>query len=157
MWPTQWPASARAIATGIDSALTAARATDAAGFDAAMTDLAALAPDQVEAVQAAIVRELLEIAHPDGLSGDDVRAVLEAVVHRSAAWLPRIDVPAMISVLTGALNVQEPDDADRSWTDPRPAAMLLIEYLAQLSGTAPTASIRRAIDEIARAETVEMP
>ncbi|MFE3316740.1 hypothetical protein [Nocardia sp. NPDC059195] len=157
MWPADWPSSARAIATAIEAAVTAAKAADESGFSATTADLSELPADQVTSVLAAIVRELLETAHPDGLTGDDVRAVLESVVRRSAAWLPRLDAAAVVSALTGALGVDESAAPDRTWTNPQPAAVLLVEYLAEPARTPPHESIRRAINEIARAETIEMP
>ncbi|MFI6571735.1 hypothetical protein [Nocardia fluminea] len=157
MWPSEWPSSARAIATAIEAAVTAARAADESGFDAATADLAELPADQVTAVLAAIVRKLLEIAHPDGLTGDDVRAVLESVVRRAAPWLPRLDAAAVFSALAGALGIDEEAEPDRPRTSPQPAAVLLIEYLAELSRTPPDHVVQRAINEIARAETIEMP
>ncbi|MFD3592453.1 hypothetical protein ACFWU5_06965 [Nocardia sp. NPDC058640] len=157
MWPNDWPSSAAAIATSVDVAVTAAHAADEPGFVAATADLAELPADQVMAVLAAIVRELLETAHPDGLTGDDVRAVLEAVVRRAAGWHSSLDATAVVSVLTGALGIDDPDEPETSRTNPQPAAVLLIEYLADLSKTPPRQPIQRAINEIARAETVEMP
>ncbi|MFE1591357.1 hypothetical protein [Nocardia sp. NPDC058705] len=157
MWPSDWPSSARAIATAVEAAVTAARAADESAFGEATADLAQLPADQVTAVLSAIVRELLETAHPDGLTGDDVRAVLETVVRRSAAWLPRLDAAAVFSALAGALGVDESEDPDRVQTDPHPAAVLLIDYLADLTRTPPQQPVQRAINEIERAETVEMP
>ncbi len=155
MWPTEWPAPARKIATAIEAALLAAQAADEPGFTSAIGDLAELPSDQVDVVLAAIVRELLEIAHPDGLTGDHVRDVLEAVVRRSVVWLPRLDAAAVVSALTGALGIDEGED--RPPTDPRPAAILLIDYLATTARVPAQQSVLRAINEVARAETVEMP
>ncbi len=157
MWPSDWPSSARAIAIAVEAAVVAARSADEPGFSATTADLAELPHDQVTAVLAAIVRELLEIAHPDGLTGDDVRAVLEAVVRRSAAWLPRLDAAAVFSALAGALGIDESQDPDHARTNPQPAAILLIDYLADRTRTPSQESVQRAINEIARAETVEMP
>lgn len=157
MWPTDWPSSARTIATTIEAAITAAKAADEPGFNAATADLRELPADQVTSVLAATVRELLETAHPDGLTGDDVRAVLEAVVRRSAAWCPRLDAATVVSALTGALGIDDSEEPDRARTNPQPAAVLLIEYLADLARTPPHQSIQRAVNEIARAETIEMP
>lgn len=157
MWPSEWPSSARAIANAVDAAVRAARAADEPAFTAAIADLADLPADQVGAVLAAIVRELLETAHPDGLTGDDVRAVLEAVVRATVPWHPGLDVAAVIATLTGALGVDDATEPDAPPTDVRPAAVLLIAHLAERTGVAAGAAIGRAIGEIARAETVEMP
>ncbi|MFD3745649.1 hypothetical protein [Nocardia sp. NPDC058633] len=157
MWPSDWPSSARAIATAVEAAVAAARAGDESAFSATTADLSELPADQVTSVLAAIVRELLETAHPEGLTGDDVRAVLESVVRRSASWLPRLEVATVVSALTGALGIDESAEPDRGWANPQPAAVLLVEYLAELARTPPRQSIHRAIGEIARAETIEMP
>ncbi|MFE6922230.1 hypothetical protein ACFVAV_14385 [Nocardia sp. NPDC057663] len=157
MWPTDWPSSARTIATTVEAAVAAAHAADEPGFTEAVADLAELPADQVSSVLAAIVRELLETAHPDGLTGDDVRAVLDAVVRQSATWFSRVDVAAVVGALTGALGVDDANEPDHAATNPQPAAVLLIAYLAGLARVPAQDSIRRAIEEIARAETVEMP
>ncbi|MBF6278799.1 hypothetical protein IU458_35765, partial [Nocardia nova] len=81
-----------------------------AAFREATGELAELPGEQVGLVLAAIVRELLETAHPDGLTGDDARAVLEQVVRGAAAWLTEVDTGAVVAALTGALGVADPED-----------------------------------------------
>ncbi|MEV0334402.1 hypothetical protein [Nocardia sp. NPDC050717] len=157
MWPSEWPSSARAIAIAVDAAVHAARAADEPAFTEAIAELAELPADQVGAVLAAIVRELLEVAHPDGLTGDDVRAVLEAVVRATVPWHPRLDVAAVIATLTGALGVDDATEPDAPPADVHPAAVLLIAHLTERTGVRAGDTIGRAIGEIARAETVEMP
>ncbi|MBF6270060.1 hypothetical protein [Nocardia farcinica] len=156
MWPSDWPREPREIATAVDAAVAAARAGDAAAFREATGELAELPGEQVGLVLAAIVRELLETAHPDGLAGDDARAVLEQVVRGAAAWLPEVDTGAVVAALTGALGVADPEDTTAPAAVP-PAAVLLTAHLADLARVPVRDYIRRALGEIARAETVEMP
>lgn len=156
MWPEDWPPVPRAIATVLDAAVRAARANDAAATRAALEELADLPPDQVGAVLAAIVREQLEIAHPDGMDGDDVRAVLESVV-RGSAWLPEFDPGAVVAALTGALGVHESDEPAPPPTALRSAGVLLTAYLCGRTRVPAADSLVRALGEIARAERVEMP
>lgn len=158
MWPKEWPARARGIATATQSAVAAARAADASGLDEGVGDLAAFGFEQAGAVHSAIVRELLETLHPDGLSADDVQAVLERCARGAVAWLPTLDVVALAAVLTGALGVTDPDE------EPRPdrrgfaeSAVLVIADLVTAADADATGCIARAIGEIARAETIEMP
>ncbi|MGW5574789.1 hypothetical protein ACWEVD_26615 [Nocardia thailandica] len=156
MWPSDWPAVPRAIATATDAAVRAARAADAAAVRAALDDLAELPAEQVGVVLAAMVREQLEIAHPDGLDGDDVRAVLEPAV-RGAAWLPELEAAAFVAALTGALGVSGSDESPPPPRALQAAGVVLTARLCGATGVPATDSLRRALAEIARAETVEMP
>ncbi|KAA0022404.1 hypothetical protein [Antrihabitans cavernicola] len=159
MWPTEWPAIPRKIADATDDALTAVRGTDSSALSDALDDLAKLPNPQVSGVHAGIVRELLETLHPDGLTSDDVHAVLERTARGAIGWLPHLDVSAVADVLTGALGVSDPDDETpkRARTAYLQAAVLVIADLAATAHIPTTDYIKRAIAEIARAETVEMP
>ena len=85
------PAAARPIAAAADAAVTAARDRDGEAMDAAVGDLAALDPAQVGLILGTTVRLLLEDQHPDGLTGDDIRAVLQSCVRGAAEWQPDVD------------------------------------------------------------------
>ncbi|MFZ2175247.1 MAG: hypothetical protein WAW17_14695 [Rhodococcus sp. (in: high G+C Gram-positive bacteria)] len=157
MWPTHWPRTAREIAEAIDSGVAAARASAEAGVRSAADELAALPLEQVGAVSAAIVRELLETVHPDGLTGEDVQDVLTRCVRSASVWFPTVEVDSLVFVLTGALGVA---DVEETPTRPGHTAEASILLISDLLGTAEAPAdgyIRRALDEIARAETVEMP
>ncbi len=160
MWPTEWPSSALAIATATDAALLAVRTGDADTFDAATIELAALPFEQVVSVHFRIVRELMELVLPDGLEGDDVQDVLQRCARSAAAWWPNLDVGTLAIVLTGALGVGEVDETTTSARD-RPgtlaSAILVIADLGAAANTKTTSYIARAISDIARAETMEMP
>ncbi|MFD4265385.1 hypothetical protein [Rhodococcus sp. NPDC058481] len=159
MWPTEWPSAAREIADATDAAVAAARAAEPESYAEAAARLAALDQEQVTVVHASIVRELLEELHPDGLTGDDVQAVLARCARSAAVWVPDLDVSMLVVVLTGALGLTDPDEDPRPLARadlPRYAALIIADLLAT-ADAAGSGYIRRAIGEIARAETVEMP
>ncbi len=75
-----------------------------------MAELAGLDPQQVGLVIGRVVRVLLEEGHPDGLTGDDIRGVLERCVRTAARWWPAVDANVIVVLLTGALGVHQFDD-----------------------------------------------
>ncbi|MFF0815140.1 hypothetical protein ACFYVR_08295 [Rhodococcus sp. NPDC003318] len=158
-WPAQWPHPAKAIATGTVDAVTAAAAADADTFADATDRLLAAEPDQVRAVHSAMVRELLEGTHPDGLSGEAVQEVLERTARAAAVWLPTLDVAALAVVLTGSLGLTDYDEdtARVGWPVVLRHALLVIADLLTVAQSPADGYLLRAIGEIARAETVEMP
>ena len=157
MWPTHWPAVARDIAEALDVAIVAARASDAAALTEATEDLAALPAGPVGAVLAGMIRELLETLHPDGLTGEDVQDVLTRCVRASAVWFPAVGVDSLVTVLTGALGVADVEENPRRPECAVDAAILVIADLLNAAEVPADGYVRRALDEIARAETVEMP
>lgn len=157
MWPTHWPSVARDIADAVEAGVDAARNSDAAGLAVAAAELAALPREQVESVSAAIVRELLETVHPDGLTGEDVQQVLGRCAREAAVWLPGVDVDALVFVLTGALGVADTEEIAHRPNRSVEAAILVAADLAGAAQVAVHAYVRRALDEIARAETIEIP
>lgn len=158
-WPTEWPRPARDIASGTADALTAVAAADAEAFADAHDRLLAAEPDQVRAVSSAMVRELLENTNPDGLSGEAVQEVLERTARAAAAWLPTLDVGALAVVLTGSLGLTDYDEDTLrvGWAVVLRHALLVIADLLAVAQAPADGYLRRAIGEIARAETVEMP
>ncbi|EID79453.1 MULTISPECIES: hypothetical protein [Rhodococcus] len=157
MWPTHWPAVARDIAEALDAAIVAARASDSAALTEATEELAALPAEQVGAVLAGVVRELLETLHPDGLTGEDVQDVLTRCARAAALWFPVVDVDSLVTVLTGALGVADVEENPRRPERAVEAAILVIADLLSAAEVSADGYVRRALDEIARAETVEMP
>ena len=143
------------------STLAAARVADAAAFGAASTDLIALDRDgagRVGLTQAAVLAALLEHRHPDGLTGDDARLVLERATRAGIVWWPALDANILLSVLAGALGVLDPD------AEPYPATTLQLAQhaailIADLLGPAedPAPLVRSALAEIQRAQTIELP
>jgi hypothetical protein len=152
------PGPARVIAETTSGAVTAAWARDLPAFEEAADRLALLDPEQVGIVLGAVVRTLLEDLHPDGLTGDDVQAVLERCARSALEWCPRVDPDVLLVLLAGALGVHPDQDeahppagAAVAWHAP-----LLVADLAgtdrQLAGY-----LHGAFAEIARAETLEAP
>jgi hypothetical protein len=149
----QWrhlPAPARPIAAATDAAVTAARDHDAEALTSAVAELSALDQAQAGLILGTAVRLLLELTHPDGLDGDDIRAVLEQSVRSAAAWQPDVDPHVMLVLLAGALGVH--DDEEPA---PKPDALarhsaLLIAHL-QGARTLPEL-LTMALGEIERAQ-----
>lgn len=155
MWPTDWPYAVRTIATATDDALTAARDADAEKFRDAVEVLESADQHQVASVHAEIVRSILEDLHPDGLTGEDVQAALEQTVRAAVTWLPTLEVAGFVDVLTGALGVADQEDEPRS--KPRVEHALLIIGTVAGKKIVTADYISRAVGEIARAQTIEMP
>ena len=144
------PAPARPIAAAADAAVAAATARDREALTDAVSVLAAQDPPQTGLILGTAVRLLLEDTHPDGLDGDDVRAVLEQCVRSAAEWQPDVDPHVVLLLLAGALGVLEDDGEPAPKPDSlaRHAALLLASLLRQrpMAGylTAALAEIERA-------------
>ncbi|MFD4366895.1 hypothetical protein [Rhodococcus sp. NPDC058521] len=150
---------AREIAGAVLAAVTAVQSESASHADEAFEELEALPFEQVVSVQSGIVRELLEMAHPDGLVGEDVQEVLQRCIRSTAAWCARLDVQVLVEVLTGALGVADVD-ANPQVAEPGAyvaAATVVIVDLLRAVRVPAVEVIRRSVGEIARAETMEIP
>ncbi|BCB90759.1 hypothetical protein [Phytohabitans suffuscus] len=155
---TTWrhlPPPAQAIALAASEAVAAAQERDRDGLEAAAGPLAAAEGSGL--VLGAVVRLLLEEAHPDGLGGDDVRRVLERCVRDAAAWEPAVDPHLFLVLLAGALGVHDPDERA-----PRPAPEALARHAAILVAFLLTGTPRplggyltAAFAEIERAELLD--
>lgn len=146
MW-RHLPAPARPIAAATEAAVTAAREHDGEALTEATGALAALDGAQVGLILGTTVRLLLEDRHPDGLTGDDVRAVLTSCVTTAAAWQPGVDPHVVLFLLAGALGVQDDDGT------PPPAPAELARHaallLADQLGSRPARDhLERALKEI---------
>lgn len=156
------PAPARAIAAASQDAVVAARAADREAFAEAGGRLAAQEPEQVRLVLGEVVRSLLEELHPDGLGADDLEELLRRCQGSARSWWPELDPRVLVIVLTGALGVHGYLDGPEPVApmDPgevaRHAVLLIAELLGPSRGSLQP-YLRRAFDEIARAETVEQP
>ena len=109
----QWrhlPAPARPIAAATDAAVTAARDHDVEALTSAVGELAAGDQAQAGLILGTTVRLLLELSHPDGLDGDDIRTVLEQSVRSAATWQPEVDPHLMLILLAGALGVHDDEE-----------------------------------------------
>jgi hypothetical protein len=151
----QWrhlPAPARPIAAAACAAVTAARARDAAAFATAANTLGGLDTAQVGLLLGTVVRLALEDLYPDGLDGDDVRAVLKAVAEDAAAWQKDVDPHVFLVLLAGALGVHDPDE-DAVPPKPDVSARHAALLLAHLIDTRPCEGyLDRAAREIERTQ-----
>jgi hypothetical protein len=145
------PAPARPIAAAADAAITAARERDREALTGAAGELAAQDAAQVGLILGTTVRLLLEDRHPDGLTGEDVRAVLTSCVASATEWQSEVDPHVVLFLLAGALGVHDDDGSP----PPRPeelarhAALLLADQL----GERPARSfLDRALTEIERTQ-----
>ena len=154
-WPTEWPVDVRRIADASVDALAAVVAQDPIAFDEAVELLDRSDAAKAGNVHAEMVRSLLEEVYSDGLTGENVQEVLGRTV-RGAEWLPSLDIAGFVEVLTGALGVTDVDEQSRS--RPRPAhALLVVADLLAIRRSRAETYVRRALAEIHRAQTVEMP
>ena len=150
------PAAARQISTAVTDAVAAARTADADAFAEAATRLAAADPQRVSLVLGAVVRPLLEDLHPDGLDGEDLRAVLERCARAAGAWDSGVDPAVLLVVLVGALGLSDPDEQPR--LPPAEVSRNAVLLVADLLGPRPLGPyLTASLAELARAETVEMP
>ena len=99
----------------------------------------------------AIVRALLEHLHPDGLTGDDVAAVLRSV--------PADDPALVLLVLTGSLGLLDVDDQPPALTSAAAArsCVALISALLAAIRSPLQPWLDAAVAERHRAETIELP
>ncbi|MBY3987475.1 hypothetical protein HQO84_15615 [Rhodococcus fascians] len=154
-WPTEWPVDVRRIADATVDALAAVVAQDPIAFDEAVELLDRSDAAKAGNVHAEMVRSLLEEVYSDGLTGENVQEVLGRTV-RGADWLPSVDIAGFVEVLTGALGVTDVDEQSRSRPRPAHALLVVADLLAVRRSRAET-YVRRAVAEIQRAQTIEMP
>jgi len=105
-------------------------------------------------VLGAVVRQLLEDLHPDGLDSDDLRRIVEDCVRTDPQWQPAVDPYAMFVLLAGALGVHNQDEET-----PQPTPESLARHAPLLVSDLLTATRRplawyltAAFAEIERAE-----
>ena len=150
------PPAARAVATRVAAAVSAAADADTSAFQSAAADLETLDSAHVGVLLGGVIRMVLEEQHPDGVDGDDLRAVLDGCTQWALRWLPAVDPEVLLVIIAGALGVhpEEADGIDR----PGPAALaqhapLLVAYL--LGPRSVDRYVSAAYAEIARAETMD--
>ncbi|MFI7588571.1 hypothetical protein ACIB24_15990 [Spongisporangium articulatum] len=151
------PAPVRRVQEAVDAAARAVAAQDRAALDEASDLLARTDPELQRVLLAGAVRVALERAHPAGLDSEVARDLLERCVRSGLAWLPDVEVPALVLAVTGALGMQDPDEEPEL-----PAAQIAVHAVLLLAelGAGPEQAARDldvAVAELTRAETVEMP
>ncbi len=160
-FPAQWSPMAQEIATASDQGISAARSHDRKHFDDAVAQLEKHG-DAARAVHAYAIRELLETSFQDGVSGDDVSDVLTRTVDTAAQWDVSVPPDSVVAVLIGALGVSERrgDDAAAAAIPLAAiigAAMLVAAEMATDAAVDHVPYVVRAVDEIHRAQTIEIP
>jgi hypothetical protein len=148
------PRSVRVISESVTAAVGAAQAGEGEGFAEAVGRLSTVDPQRVAVVLGWVVRSLLEELHPNGMDGEDLRAVLTGCA--AVAGASDVDPSVLLVVLAGALGLSDPDEQPAVPPDAVAGnATLLITYLL---GPRPLARyLDAAFAELERAETVEMP
>ena len=152
------PAPVARLERAAREAVAAAVARDAEGLDASGAALAAMDPEMVRSVLGHALVGALQATHPGGLDGEEVAAVLTATVERSAPWWPA-DPEAVLAVLLGALGAHLEDVEP---LDAREVAVHAALVVAAVLSPGPTAAgydvhLQAALDELERAQSVEMP
>jgi hypothetical protein len=124
-------------------------------LDLTSARLATLDAEQVRLVLSGVLRPLLEDLHPDGLTGDDLRAAVEGCLRRVAGWAPAADPQVLVVVLAGAFGVHPDDEArpEAAAAEAARHACLLVADLLAASGTRLRPYLDAAFVEIARAQT----
>ena len=153
----EWPLAARRIRDAVLAAHAAAAAQDAAAVAATSGQLPLPEAEQVRRGRGTTVATMLESRFPDGISGEDLQLVAGRTLQR-AAWFPDAEVSALVLVLVQALGVHPDEQPDGV---PHLAvvrhAVLLVTELASSPHVDLRVHLDAAFDEIARAETQELP
>lgn len=161
-FPSEWSATTRSIATETDRGIRAARTHDLDELVGAVESLG-IDADAARIVHAHVVRELLETTYDDGLSSEDISDVLARTVADAGRWNAPADPSSVAVVLTGALGVSDDlghhdgSGAAPSSAEIITAALLVAALLATTARVDHHAYLVRAVEEIRRAQTVEMP
>ncbi len=151
---------------GPQRALSAVRAAQAAlqtgeaePFSLALSQQHGNDIEMIATLQAGMIRWLLEDLHPAGLDSEDARELVVRVVTEGAASFPAVDPTAVIVVVTSALGLAEADESE----SPLPRAVLVVHaHLVIAELVRRTARpfepyLQRALAEVERAQTIELP
>jgi hypothetical protein len=168
----------RALRTAVSEAVRAAAAEDGPALADCGPALAALNEPRLRIVLGEMLRSAMEELHPDGLSSADAQDLIEHCTEQ-AGWYPELDPAVLVVVLLGAFGAHDPDQQP-AWPPAmvaQHAAVLLVDLLAgtgsagqpvgpaELAGQADPAELAgraealldRALAELERAETMELP
>ncbi|WP_148302314.1 hypothetical protein [Tomitella biformata] len=166
-WPATWPAAAKNAADLLLTGLWRVRqnaeddsAATAAALGEAITELAKHGGPALP-LQAAMIRELLERAYPDGFTGKVVQEVLMRCVGAASELMDDEGlIEDLALVVGGALGMSEEFGESAG---PRAAArflrsgLLVLDDLLSRTGLDAGVAVETAIGEIWRSETMEMP
>lgn len=156
--------SVRALRTAVLDAVRAAAAADGPALAECGPALASMDEPRLRIVLGEMLRSALEELHPDGLSSADAQDLIEQCTEQ-AGWYPELDPQVLVVVLLGAFGAHDPDQQP---TIPpaivaQHAAVLLVDLLAGAAETEPARIalaerlLNRALAELERAETMELP
>ncbi len=154
----------RAMRMAVLDAIRAAAATDALALADCGPALAALDEPRLRILLGEMLRCAMEELHPDGLSSADAQELIEHCVEQ-AGWYPELDPEVLVVVLLGAFGAHDPDQQP-ALSPARVAQHAVVLLVDLLTGTAKTTPdllgraerlLNRALAELERAETMEMP
>jgi hypothetical protein len=162
--------SVKAVRTAVLDAIRAAVAADGPALADCGPALAALDEPRLRIVLGEMLRSAMEELHPDGLSSADAQDLIEHCVEQ-AGWYPELDPEVLVVVLLGAFGAHDPDQqpALPPAVVAQHAAVLLVDLLTGPAETEPDQLdpaalidraerlLNRALAELERAETMEMP
>jgi len=148
-------------------AVRAAAAEDGPALADCGPALAKLDEPRLRIVLGEMLRSAMEELHPDGLSSADAQDLIEHCVEQ-AGWYSELDPEVLVVVLLGAFGAHDPDQQPGlpPTTVAQHAAVLLVDLLTGAAETEPgkldlagraERLLDRALAELERAETMEMP
>jgi hypothetical protein len=157
-----WRGPARALAVGVDAAVTAADAADPVAFDDALADLRTLDRGQLQVLLGTANQELLERAAPDGLDAEEAERVLSGCLRSAGTWYEPLDTAALLRAFTTGVGVDDPDDPDDEGPTVTPDAvlahgLLLVAHLRTVTRAELPEVLDHALGELRRAQTMELP
>jgi hypothetical protein len=158
--PAGLPPAGRAVERAVTELGRAVAARDEAALRAAGERLRGCDEVLVREVLHRLTLGLLERAYPDGLDGDDIRALFGEVARPAVGWLGGVDPDAVLLVLAGSLGVHPPADAPAPSLDQDAlpiACALVVDDLLRRLGARLAPELARAFDELRVAQTMEMP
>lgn len=160
MSPDGLPPVGRAVERAVTELARAVAARDEVALRAACERLRGCDEVLVRDVLHRLTLGLVERAYPDGLDGDDIRALFGVVAGAAAGWLGGLDPDAVLIVLAGSLGVHPPPDAPPPSLDQDAlpvACALVVEELLRRLGVRLAPELARTFDELRVAQTMEMP
>jgi hypothetical protein len=146
------------MARAIDATVAAAQAGSAEDFAEGLADLNRVDRAQLAVLLGAVMRDLLERAHPNGLDADDAEQMMDSCLRATTPWYGSLDTDALVRALTGALDITDPEDAPQL-AGPAVVTHGLLLIADQLTVLHQELSpvLDLALRELMRAQTVELP
>ena len=157
MTASAWTGPARDLAAGVRSALAAVHAHDGEALDEALDLLARVDPVALGTVLGELTRDLLERAFPDGLDADDAGQVLREVHLAAHGWQAPLETDTLVIALSGALGVALAEEQPHVAVVVVHHGLLMLGHLSGLTGEPLTGALDRALGELQRAQTMELP